>query len=67
MQDITMRRIQARLDRARREHPEFTPRPAFSATGILRDLGVTETGRYKVSGDGGKLGIVLVDFKERAA
>lgn len=40
----------------------------ISATGILRDLGVTETGRYKVSGDGeSSPGIVLVDFKERAA
>jgi len=29
---------------------------------------VTETGRYKVTGDGGASpGIVVVDFKERAA
>jgi len=40
----------------------------ISATGFLRDLGVTETGRYKVTGDGGASpGIVVVDFKERAA
>ncbi|MEZ7195415.1 hypothetical protein [Pseudodesulfovibrio karagichevae] len=40
----------------------------ISATGFLRDLGVKETGRYKVTGDGEAApGIVLVDFKERAA
>ncbi|WP_319583934.1 hypothetical protein [uncultured Pseudodesulfovibrio sp.] len=40
----------------------------ISATGFLRDLGIEDAGRYKVTGDGEAApGIVVVDFKEKAA
>jgi len=39
VQDITMQRIQARLDRARCEHPEFTPHGGglFEALAIIAE------------------------------